>query len=141
VDSFEDWVERRAAILANLTEDWFRFTDGPVDPKHPGRAGVLPAWSDVRLAFADWAGDAVEVELTPVPRSEAKVEQPCKQYYGLGMNLMVLLKRKANSLDAYLHLSPIECPLANSISIFQMISAIPACDAYWRKSKIICTSA
>jgi hypothetical protein len=101
VDSFEDWVERRAAILANLSEDWFRFTDGPVDPKHPERSGVLPAWSNVQLAFADWAGDAVEVELVPLARSEANAEHLLKQFYGLGMSALVRTGRKPNSIESF----------------------------------------
>jgi hypothetical protein len=101
VDSFEDWVERRAAILANLTDEWFRFTDGPVDPKHPERSGVLPAWSEVQRAFADWAGDAVDVELVPLPRTEANSEHLLKQFYGLGMSVLVRTGRKPDSTESF----------------------------------------
>lgn len=103
VDSFEDWVERRAAILANLTSEWFRLTDGPVDPKHPERSGVLSAWSEVQHAFTDWAGDSVEVELTPLPRTEANAEHLLKQFYGLGMSVLVRTGREPNSLEAFAH--------------------------------------
>lgn len=103
VDSFEDWIERRAAILSNMTGEWFRFSDGPVDPKHPDRSGVLPAWASVQHAFCDWAGDAVDVRLAPLPRGEVNAEHMSRQLYGVAMSTLVRAGREPSTIDQFAH--------------------------------------
>ncbi|MEO0529015.1 MAG: replication initiation factor domain-containing protein [Planctomycetota bacterium] len=103
VDSVDDYFANRAAIVWDLCENWFRLTDGPVDPKHPERSRVMPLWWEVALAFADWAGDAIEVELRPLAREVADLSQLKNQLYGLTQSVLVRSERPVASLDDFVH--------------------------------------
>lgn len=103
VDTVEDYFEKRAAIAWKLCTDWFRLTDGPVDRKHPERSQVLPLWWEVARAFADWAGDSIEVDLSPLPKGAVDLSHLKKQLYGLAQSVLVRSERRVLSPEDFAH--------------------------------------
>lgn len=83
IDTPEDFYRKRRAVVDYLCQDWFRFTDGPVDRANTTRAATLPLWLDVATAFAAWAGQPNGEVLAPLPRGPVDVDHLLKQSYGI----------------------------------------------------------
>lgn len=78
VDTVEDWLHKRAAIVAYLCGEWCRLvTDVDKDNGNHTRAVLMEEWEAVREAFAAWTGraDPAERKTTPAPDAEALVKQ------------------------------------------------------------------
>jgi hypothetical protein len=52
VDTFEDYVEKRQAIVEYVTQQWLVFTDEPVQANHTDRCTVHPLWKKVQRLFS-----------------------------------------------------------------------------------------
>ncbi len=83
VDTVEDWIEKRLAIVGKLTLEWFRLTDGPVDQKHANRSPVLPLWLKAREAFFEWCLGSSDVLLEPLPKLHVDMSKQIKQIVGM----------------------------------------------------------
>ena len=103
IDSVDDYFGKRDAVAWDLCANWFRLTEGPVDPKHPERSRVLPLWWDVAKAFADWAGDSIEVDLTPLPKGIVDLDHLKKQLYGLTQSILVRSEVSVESVEDFAH--------------------------------------
>lgn len=60
IDSYEDFVKKKADLCKYLTHDWFRITDKEPDPRHTERFGPSALWQQVINAFEGWTGKEVE---------------------------------------------------------------------------------
>ncbi|CAN0519900.1 unnamed protein product, partial [Ectocarpus sp. 8 AP-2014] len=103
IDTVDDYFGKRDAVAWGLCANWFRLTEGPVDPKHPERSRVLPLWWDVTKAFADWAGDSIEVDLTPLPKGIVDLDHLKKQFYGLAQSILVRSQVSIGSIEDFAH--------------------------------------
>ncbi len=70
IKTLADWREKRAEVVAYLTERWFRMTDGVVDAdnKNHQRAEVSSIWQRVQKAFAAVFGESCAAFLKPLTR-------------------------------------------------------------------------
>lgn len=59
VDSVEEYIEARPALLKWLLTVFFRLVDGPVDRKNKnqGRVSLSPLWETLTGALLEWLGD------------------------------------------------------------------------------------
>lgn len=89
VETVDDWLHKRSAIIDKLTADWLRFTDGPVDRKHARRTPTLPLWERTREAFRGWTGLSVGADLTPLPIGHSDTRKLVAQLVGLGLGILV----------------------------------------------------
>ncbi|MBX3435753.1 MAG: hypothetical protein KF847_20740 [Pirellulales bacterium] len=90
VDDFEDWLDKRAAVVRYLTHEWCRLTAGPVDRKHPDRTPVLAEWLDVQAGFAAWAGDGPGPDLGPIASQPMPPDRFLKSIVGSFVSLFAL---------------------------------------------------
>jgi hypothetical protein len=60
IDTYEDFVLKKANLCNYLTHDWFRITDIEPDPRHTERFGPSALWQQVIDAFENWTGKEVE---------------------------------------------------------------------------------
>jgi hypothetical protein len=72
IDTVEHWIAKRADVIDELTTNWLRLTDGPVDRRHADRSGMHPVWQKTREAFFAWCGDSTGQELLPLPKLDIK---------------------------------------------------------------------
>ena len=82
VDSVEDWISKRTAILEKLTTSWFRITGGPVERNHADRSAENPIWTRTRNAFSEWSGARLSSELDPLPKLEIDTSKQMAQILG-----------------------------------------------------------
>lgn len=78
IDTPEDWLNKRAAIVAYLCGEWCRIVmDVDKDNSNYDRAVLLDEWEAVREAFAAWAGrsEPAERKKDPKPDARALVKQ------------------------------------------------------------------
>jgi len=83
VDTVEDWIEKRGAVVENVLSNWFRILSGPVDRNHTERASIHPHWETVQSAFTSCYGEAGDIELKPLPKQEVDTSKQVKQVIGL----------------------------------------------------------
>jgi hypothetical protein len=83
VDSFEDYIERRAAIARYIVTSWIRFTDSPVDRKNDNykRSRMSSFWLRVVHAFESFTGSTERV-VRRVRRTGGDVQSLLKQAVG-----------------------------------------------------------
>lgn len=86
VMTWDGWLEKRGAILADLMESHFRLVKGNrVERRH---AETLPVWARAAAAFARWAGCA-DADLTPLVREGIDARALTLQAFGcLGTALL-----------------------------------------------------
>ena len=72
IDTVDDWLEKRAEVVAYLTGEWCRVVNR-VDRKNGNqkKAKTTREWDLVAEAFRDWAGKAEPVVRSQEPRPEA----------------------------------------------------------------------
>jgi len=78
VDSVDDWIEKRAAIVAYLTGQWCRLVvDVDKSNQNHGRAALLAEWQVVADAFVAWVGRAAPAKRnkTAAPDADALMKQ------------------------------------------------------------------
>ena len=83
IDTFEDWLAKRGAVMEYLTHEWFRFTDGPYNPKHPDRTPTLDVWQLVQQRSQQWAGVSSGQVLAPLFLEPPRLEQLALQAIGV----------------------------------------------------------
>ncbi|NOY40700.1 MAG: replication initiation factor domain-containing protein [Planctomycetes bacterium] len=83
VDTVEDWIAKRATIVDQLTCNWFRLTDGPVDRNHANRTPTHPVWKEAREAFFQWCKGARNMVLEPLPKLHVDMSKQMKQIVGM----------------------------------------------------------
>ena len=89
VDTFDDWLEKRAAICSELTNKWTRLTAASVDRKHADRCELHPIWLKTIAAFEEWTGTPSEdVDLTPLAKLNVDNSKVVKQAVGLLVGVM-----------------------------------------------------
>lgn len=94
VSTIEDYFRLRGDLVADLTKNWLRLTDGPVDRSHTTRAKTLPLWQDVQEGFAQWTGQPSGQTLAPVPRHSIDISASVSR--GLGYFLSAAARRGAS---------------------------------------------
>jgi hypothetical protein len=72
IDSVDDWIGKRAEVIDELTTNWLRLTDGPVDRKHADRTALHPVWIKARDAFFVWCGASEGQELIPLAKLDIR---------------------------------------------------------------------
>lgn len=97
VDSFNDWLAKRGAVLEYLTEKWFRFTEGPYNAKHSGRTPTLGAWQLVQQRAQEWAGQPAGTPLVPIYAEPPRHEQFVRQAIGVMVTAMARENVKVTS--------------------------------------------
>lgn len=70
IDTVEDWIAKRADVVEELTSNWLRLTDGPVDRKHAYRTPMHPIWELTRRTFFEVYGNPPGEVLTPLESLE-----------------------------------------------------------------------
>lgn len=103
IDSFADWLAKRASVVHYLTHDWMRLTDGPVDRKHPDRTAVLTEWQEVQGAFASWAGAGPLVDLSPIPTQPMPADRYVKSIVGLWISLFARSGVEIQDNEMFVH--------------------------------------
>ncbi|HEX6964101.1 MAG TPA: hypothetical protein VF175_19695 [Lacipirellula sp.] len=103
VNSFEDWLEKRSAVLAKLTTTGFRLVQGPVDRQHVNRAPIHPIWERVQTAFEEWTGPAGEAELAPLPTVAVPPSQLIQQVVGLFVSVLARRGYMIDGNEAFAH--------------------------------------
>lgn len=101
IDTPEDFYRKRRVLVDYLCQDWFRFTDGPVDRQNTTRAVTLPLWAQVHDALVAWAGEANGEKLEPLPRGPVDVTNLLKSGYGLLRAIGRAQDRQAVPFDDY----------------------------------------
>lgn len=103
IDAFEDWLDKRGAVCAHLTTQWFRLVHGPVDRNHANRAPTLPLWERVQQSFAEWTGASDGRELAPLATTPPRPVHLIKQAVGLLLTALVRMRRSVASNEDFEH--------------------------------------
>jgi hypothetical protein len=88
VDTFGDWLAKRGAVLDYLTNEWFRFTEGPYDRKHPDRTPTLAVWQAVQQRAQQWAVGSDYRTLAPLYLEPRRLEQLGRQVVGVVVTML-----------------------------------------------------
>lgn len=83
VSSVRNLLEKQAAIIAYLVEEWFRITSEPVDRanQNHSRAETSPLWSSISEGFA-WVFGRGQADLQPILRDKVAPLRCAKQARG-----------------------------------------------------------
>lgn len=103
INSPEEYLAKRASLVQQLTDDWFRLTTEPVDRqnKHQSRAETSPLWTDVQQALLSWAGRP-HGKLAKVDCSNADVSKLMKQAMGCARKAALIRGESFWTLDDFL---------------------------------------
>jgi hypothetical protein len=102
VESVFDWFDKRGSITHYLSHDWFRMTDGEVDPQHPDRSPTLPDWVLAQDALANWSGDSL-CELLPLPKLSINADHLLQQIIGALISYHARVGTVVDGNEAFIH--------------------------------------
>jgi hypothetical protein len=102
VDSVEDWIAKRSTILQQITHQWFRLTEGPLDRRHTERALTHPLWTQIAEAFVDVYGPSAKLELKPLPKLEVDNSRLVKQVLGVLVGVFARAEKPITDNDKFL---------------------------------------
>lgn len=100
VDSVEDLFKRIPDMIAWLTFDWFRLTDGEPDRENGNerRSEVSPLWQRVIDLFTEWAG-RMQLLVHPRERSKPSAQRLAQQALGVLTSLGALCGSPARTVE------------------------------------------
>ena len=101
MDTVEDWIVKRQAIIDKLTLEWFRLTDGPVDLKHANRSPVHPIWLKTREAFFECCQGSPDVLLEPLPKLHVDMSKQVKQIVGMFVGICARVGKDINNNEKF----------------------------------------
>ncbi|QDU56745.1 hypothetical protein [Aeoliella mucimassa] len=93
VDTVDDWISKRSAIISKLTQDWLRLTDGPVNRKHPKSTPNHTDWELMRERFKDWTGLSVGADLTALPKGHIDSSKQIAQVVGIFIGMYARISK------------------------------------------------
>jgi hypothetical protein len=105
IDTVEDWIEKRAAAVTYVVEDWFRLTDGPVDRKHAARAPTYPMWVAVQDLFRKVYGAALTLDDALLPSVAIDPQMMLASVVGLLKSLLAVTDDRVADNEAFVRVA------------------------------------